>query len=685
VAQVAFHCARIAAMPLRFDGPEELHRAMMLVTPDEEMHRVQSEGDEDFPSPLPWRHAWRALALLAFMGTVGVVHSRWAGSSAAQEASTQNSLNMVELPALKNSKFVSNAKVMYVNWTQEEKSIPKALEETFPDGHGWIPTRFQEGGDTTKEWYWQDVAWWVKNQLLGNKSPFEDGVPIPDSGSNDTDQLNPGEYVAYTRRQVCYIAAKSLLGAGTSGYNNGLKRYLHERGPGGCIPQQQNFGKAMWGLLATCAADPTLEGGAQGPMILVAKNKELEINYDHLKSENIQLTQAGFRICRYDDGSIYKQGFLPGVPKSPEDLCSQPQWSGPGVDFLSSSRHMRQAVVDASGSHVGGKMFGGSCGSGGPEDQHLLMFMPEVAVLSFFLSQSEEQPQLAAPTWILGARMVNQGLDGTGRWAGNMRPEPGLRMASDLVQVELDGVSMMMSQAKPFVAVPPGISEAVFESSGADLKKARQNRLARQRIFGNSTDGFDEKVAVWYQAISLAAIPNELHGAFHTVVRSVGTGPWTSGLRFGDSQVDVLAIWLGQALASKSWGDGALLLDYYLYSSFVENPGNQCFLHSSQRCGDCLWTCNQRKIPKGSFYLPERAFMTNDDSKPCVGQSEFACSFNGIENVMWNFGLKSTAQLWRTVDLALKSHEGDVSRSVFDRVADERAHEAFQKMDPYST
>ena len=34
-------------------------------------------------------------------------------------------------------------------------------------------------------------------------------------------------------------------------------------GPGGCLPRQDAFGRALFALLATCAADPTLEGGLE--------------------------------------------------------------------------------------------------------------------------------------------------------------------------------------------------------------------------------------------------------------------------------------------------------------------------------------------------------------------------------------------------------------------------------------
>ena len=32
-------------------------------------------------------------------------------------------------------------------------------------------------------------------------------------------------------------------------------------------------------------------------------------------------------------------------------------------------------------------------------------------------------------------------------------------------------------------------------------------------------------------------------------------------------------------------------LDYYIYSSFTENPSNQCLIHSKQDCMNCLNSC----------------------------------------------------------------------------------------------
>ena len=104
-----------------------------------------------------------------------------------------------------------------------------------------------------------------------------------------------------------------------------------------------------------------------------------------------------------------------------------------------------------------------------------------------------------------------------------------------------------------------------------------------------------------------------------------------SGVWWGNSQIFALVAWIGQALAQSSWGrdcchegrsgmllkDKALLakgfsqvryqvwfgaerlgfwkdmpLDYYVYSSFTENPSNQCLVHAKAACSACLAACD---------------------------------------------------------------------------------------------
>ncbi|CAK9002380.1 unnamed protein product [Durusdinium trenchii] len=320
-----------------------------------------------------------------------------------------------------------------------------------------------------------------KVQVVGEimaKPPFKDDlVPIPFTQEGGEDQLLPGEYVGYTRRQVCYLAAKALMGATFDGYNDGLSRYLSKEGPGGCLPRKGAFGKVLWSLLMSCVADPSLQDEKPGPELLVVKQQPVDMSSERLQqlADMTSMSGAALRVCRYEEGSVYKMGFLPGVPKSPPELCSQPSTQR-GVDYLSTSAMGQAAVLPSS--RVGGQIYGSSCGGGGL-DENIMLFMPEVAVLSLLLSESKTQPQLQAPAWVLGARMIMTGLDGTGHWMAGMVPDAKLRLTSDLTTIHLNGAPLLMSKSKPFVAVPPAFQVSFQDVD--DLKEARQNRNLDQR------------------------------------------------------------------------------------------------------------------------------------------------------------------------------------------------------------
>ena len=132
------------------------------------------------------------------------------------------------------------------------------------------------------------------------------------------------------------------------------------------------------------------------------------------EATNASLSAAGLRFCEFDmphqDGveSVPEAGCIPaGVTL---DAVS-------GHDFMSGGdkRLEGQAIVDISARFVGGYIYGNVCGLGGGQDERLMVYMPEVAALAFFLSEAPsrdeigERPQLRVPAWILGARMLFRG------------------------------------------------------------------------------------------------------------------------------------------------------------------------------------------------------------------------------------------------------------------------------------
>merc|ERR1712241_1605995 len=160
-----------------------------------------------------------------------------------------------------------------------------------------------------------------------------------------------------------------------------------------------------------------------------------------------------------------------------------------------------------------------------------------------------------------------------------------------------------MSENQGFITDP--------ERDPKAMHRSRRNKEPRQRnVDPNSKWSFEKQVRAWYRAVALSSYPDHVQPILQAIVTSVGAGPWLAGLWFGDSQLGFLASWLGHAIAVGSWGGpGSLPLDYYMYSTFTENPGNQCLVHSKDRCQACAARClQQAEGQQHAFWLPGEAF-----------------------------------------------------------------------------
>lgn len=630
------------------------------------------------------------------------------------------------------SSFVTNVKgCRHVEWTNTTLSAKEALNMTFPFGKGWPNVSFGNGPVMTPD----IVANWVEGELLSSYDPFESTgsgmggfchppkkkttapngrVPIPWPTKLKSDQLGPGEWVGYSRRQVCYIVAKTLLGARTSKYKNGFARILdlkvEKEGQKSCTARTGNFGVAWWNLLTACAADPALENFDQGPMLLVAKAaKPLEVNHLRKAGRYAPLADAALRVCRYDDGTDdakqpsllaklksvrkgtkKKASLLAKLQSVPSEGCKRPEAHAPGKDFMTGGI-LGQALHDISESFLGGYVFGNSCGLGGGQDERLMVYMPEVSALVFFLSQDPAHPQLRQPAWVLGARMLMIGLDGTARFDQKMELDPNLAFTNDLVEVELQDTTYNISSSRPLIAFMSHSQGYLNESHlyGPELVDslhlARRNKHPLQRAVGSEGHAFEEQVRAWYTAVALTSYDDHIQPVLRKVVRSIGTGPWLAGLWWGDSQLGMLATWIGHAIAAETWGKGGLPLHYYIYSDFTENPGNQCFVHSEKNCENCLRRCWENPPPPSAYWMPEYAYMnrsknpdyaivqqqnqtdnntssnTNSsktDNNPCVLYFDGDCGQQGIQDVIgWYNRNHHANDLWENIEAVLRDSE----------------------------
>mmetsp|Transcript_101304 Transcript_101304/g.315740 ORF Transcript_101304/g.315740 Transcript_101304/m.315740 type:complete len:705 (-) Transcript_101304:85-2199(-) len=487
------------------------------------------------------------------------------------------------------------------------------------------------------------------------------------------DQLGAGQYVGYSRRQLCFIAAKSLVGAGTAGYDNGLKQYLEEHGAERCLPRTGDFGRALFSLLATCAVDPGLAAGGQGPLILVAKPLPKPDVPAVRAHDATPLSAAGLRVCQYDDGTA--AGSLPGVPTVPAAGCAQPTADGPGKDFMTAEALPGQGLQDISAAFFGGYVFGNACGLGGGQDERLMTYMPEVAALAFFLSEKPGRPQLRQPAWVLGARMLFKGLDGTARWDQRMEFDSRVPLVRDLVPVELGGKVYKLGTSRPFLAFMSE-NQGSLTKFEPIVRLARRNRHPEQREFHpESWFAFDKQVRAWYWSVALSSYPQAVRPILKASVKSLGSGPWLAGLWWGDSQLGILATWLGHTIAAPSWGAGAQAfpLDYYIYSAFTENPGNMCFLHSHAACRACQRHCLARPLPETAYWMPDDAFFGDGPTASCAYAGPDDCGGAGLADIYAAYAGKTAGELWRDVEAALRHNDYRTDRTVFDLLLPRRA------------
>lgn len=338
---------------------------------------------------------------------------------------------------------------------------------------------------------------------------------------------------------------------------------------------------------------------------------------------------------------------------------------------------MGQAAQDISAMFLGGYVYGNVCDLGGGQDERMMVYFPEVSALTFFLSEAGPDgtygpPQLRQPAWILGARRLRVGLDGTARFQSIFEVDQKVPLSSDLVSVNLGRRSVSISGSTPFLAfMSENQGMLGWPESKAALMLARSNRATQQReTRPESKHSFDKQVRAWYRAVALSSYPPPVQTALRAIVTSIGTGPWGAGLWWGDSQVSLIASWVGHAAAAASWGN-ALPMDYYLYSTFTENPGNQCLLHSSANCQACLARCAAAAREPGgqtAFWLPGAAFtLGGAPPSPCAAApTGEACGRVGLEELVAAYSSKSAGALWREVEAAMSAAGGDTSHSVFD-------------------
>jgi len=234
-------------------------------------------------------------------------------------------------------------------------------------------------------------------------------------------------------------------------------------------------------------------------------------------------------------------------------------------------------------------------------------------------------------------------------------------MDQDLTDVEVAGHTFSISSSRPFL-VFMSENQGFFGGTSEKYHPARHNRLPDQRDMGHGKFAFEKQVRAWYRSVALTSYAAEVRPALKTLVQSIGAGPWLAGLWWGDSQVGILAMLLGHAIAAPSWGQ-PLKLDYYIYSDFTENPGNQCYVLSKQACVECLQRCEGDQPNRHSYWMPGSAFF---DGKPCVSSDASYCGSNGLQDIVAAYRDYAAAALWDEMEEKLADQS--VEHTVFDEL-----------------
>ncbi|CAJ1350660.1 unnamed protein product, partial [Effrenium voratum] len=218
--------------------------------------------------------------------------------------------------------------------------------------------------------------------------------------------------------------------------------------------------------------------------------------------------------------------------------------------------------------------------------------------------------------------------------------------------------------------------------SAGEVHQARASRLRKQKSSKDWRLSFGHKVLLWYRGLALNSHSPDLAPMLKRLVTSVGVGPWAAGLSFGDPSMGFLAMWVGQAAAAGSWGNRPPTLDYYMYSTFVENPSSQCLVHSYGNCNACIKYCNNNRPRSSGYWLPQQAFMTADHGNPCLTGMEHECPLRGIEHIYWNWNDRQAGHLWDMVDYMAWAHRYQTGSSIFDDVINHMVSSASEAMTP---
>merc|ERR1719219_434348 len=103
-------------------------------------------------------------------------------------------------------------------------------------------------------------------------------------------------------------------------------------------------------------------------------------------------------------------------------------------------------------------------------------------------------------------------------------------MTSDLVTIHINGLERQISKASPFLGFK-SINQDQGTAKDVPSSRLNQNQLQLEITGGYA---FKMQIAAWYNAVSLDSWHPDVKKMLKSVVVSIGTGPWGSGVWWGN-------------------------------------------------------------------------------------------------------------------------------------------------------
>ncbi|KAI8891977.1 hypothetical protein BC833DRAFT_612911 [Globomyces pollinis-pini] len=456
-----------------------------------------------------------------------------------------------------------------------------------------------------------DLNTWSAKLMASNpfKGLANDEVPYLNLG----DDINKDKtYIYITQEQMSYLFLLSFFGTGQNVVNNkqmvdglfklsefadGTHNYLLHSVM--CmltkLMENDDYKKIYTGI---ALGGYTPEEG----MDYIMKNKLLSKQMGHVNVANFDESKVMVRDTKYPMPDNWVESET-SYTKVEEALNMDKSKASLGKSFHSIDIP-GQASVDIGGPCYDGYEVGPGIHIPEYQDETLPAFFPETIVWSFykptlrnFTLDSTNGAKICYDKSIMffGVRKYLHGINGSKRlvyYGGGLPMGPAREMLHDTVNATIKGDTIRMyDHHQAFLASQrnkvdfSGIfSKLEFPYPDYWVKERKlftQNTFNSNRwdILNHNQDGVFNgwsspliDIGKWYGLFASHTYHSDIEDIFQKSIRRIGTFNWGAGVWWGDPQQYFLIKWMATSMIEK------LVMDYYIFSTSIENEGIQCAL-----------------------------------------------------------------------------------------------------------